>query len=91
MFQYHMVQVPPNVNVKSGQTQNAAADYLMSIVGHHAQQGWEFYSIETIGVIENPGCGCLGALFGVQATIRQHYVIVFRRQAAVMTAPPRQP
>jgi hypothetical protein len=80
MYDYHMVQVPPNVSVKAGQSGGAAAGYLEGIVDEFAAQGWEFYSIETIGILEQPGCGCLAAIFGVRAQMRETYVVVFRRQ-----------
>lgn len=79
MFQYQMVQVPPNVAVRAGQTQGAAAAYLQSVVDDYAGRGWEFYSIESIGIIEQPGCGCLAALLGLKAQLTETYVIVFRR------------
>lgn len=82
MFEYQMVQVPPNVQVKTGHGQGAAATYLQGVVDQHASQGWEFYSIETIGVVESPGCGCLAALFGIRTQVTQMYVVVFRRTKA---------
>ena len=94
MFEYHMVQIPPNVSVKSGKSGGAAAAYLADVVGNYAGQGWEFYSIEAIGITEHPGCGCLSfilSLFGGnQTTHTEVYVIVFRRTRTVQEqmAPP---
>lgn len=79
MFEYHMVQVPPNVTVRAGDTRGAAAGYLQSVVDDYARQGWEFYSVESIGIIEQPGCGCLAGLLGIHARLIETYVIVFRR------------
>jgi|CXWL01.1.fsa_nt_gi hypothetical protein len=94
MFEYFMVQIPPNISVKFGATQGAAAEYLWNVVGQHAVQGWEFYSIETIGITENPGCGCFGALIGIRPTQSVVYVIVFRKpivmRPTVPTPPPVQ-
>jgi hypothetical protein len=87
MFNYFMVQIPPNVNVQAGSNKNAAAaTYLGQVVNHYAQEGWEFYSIETIGLIEHMGCGCLALLLSLFAGYRpshsETYVIVFRRPKA---------
>jgi hypothetical protein len=79
VFQYFMVQIPPNISVRAGQSQGAAATYLSEVVGQYASQGWEFYSVETIGIVENPGCGCLAGLFGVRPQVSDAYVIVFRK------------
>lgn len=59
MFQYYMVQISPNISVNKHGPIGAAATYLGGIVDQYATQGWAFYSIESFGVIENAGCGCL--------------------------------
>ncbi|MBI5708232.1 MAG: DUF4177 domain-containing protein [Armatimonadetes bacterium] len=85
MHQYYCVQIPPNVSVQAG-TPAAAANYLGEVLNKYAAEGWEFYSIETIGVIEHPGCGCgclmfLATLLNLnKPTHTETYVIVFRRQ-----------
>jgi len=93
MFEYYMVQIPPNIGVRMGRTQDAAASYLEDVVGQYVVEGWEFYSIETIGIIEHPGCGCLAALVGIKTTVTPVYVIVLRRIRAnneTSTASPPQ-
>ena len=55
MFEYYMVQIPPNVSVRAGRSEGVAAAYLGEVVGNFADQGWEFYSVETIGIIETAG------------------------------------
>ena len=77
MYEYNMVQVPPSIKVKTGQGMGVAAAYLSDVVGQQAAQGWEFYSIETIGIMEQPGC--LASLLGIKATLTSMYVVVFRR------------
>jgi hypothetical protein len=77
-YTYKMVQVPPDVVVEAKSAQaSPAAGYLEDVVNQWAQQGWEFYSVETIGVVERPGC--LAALLGAKSTATDYYVIVFRR------------
>jgi hypothetical protein len=58
----------------------AAAGYLQHVVDLYAPSGWEFYSIEAIGILEQPGCGCLASLFGMRPQMIDTYVIVFRKQ-----------
>jgi hypothetical protein len=78
-YTYKMLQIPPNVIVeKKAPRERAAAMYLEEVVSEWAQNGWEFYSVESIGIWENPGC--LTALFGAKATITESYVVVFRRE-----------
>lgn len=71
-----MVQIPPNIQVKQSSGQDAAA-YLQTAVNQYAAQGWEFYRVDTIGVMVSPGC--LGALLGAKQSYIEHYVITFRR------------
>ncbi|WP_250625923.1 hypothetical protein [Pinirhizobacter soli] len=64
MYEYHMVQVPPNISVSNKQQGNEAATYLQNVVNHYAQNGWEFFRIDQIGVQVRPGC--LAALSGTK-------------------------
>lgn len=59
-YEYDTVQIPPNIEIKKNQNR-AAADYLKKIINDKAVHGWEFQSIETIGVTE--AAGCFDALF----------------------------
>jgi hypothetical protein len=78
-FQYMMQQIPPNIVVKQKEHRgNEAAFYLQHIANEHAAQGWEFYRVDTIGVVTTPGC--LAALFGAKQMTIEYYVITFRRQ-----------
>jgi len=52
---------------------------MESVVNQMAEQGWEFYRVDSIGVQLEPGC--LGALLGQKAAERAYYVITFRKQA----------
>jgi molybdopterin/thiamine biosynthesis adenylyltransferase len=77
---YTMVQVPPSIEVQAsgGAAHQAAAIYLESIVDEYAALGWEYYRVDSIGVVKNPGC--LLALFGVRPTMVMYYVVTFRRR-----------
>jgi len=72
-----MVQVPPNISVEmKSHKGNEAAAYLQNIVNEHAEKGWEFYRIDSIGVQLQPGC--FAALGGKKAENNEYYVITFR-------------
>jgi len=74
-----MIQIPPTIVVKEKQQQgNEAANYLQSLANGEAAQGWEFYRIDTVGVITKPGC--LGSLLGAKQTLLEYYVVTFRRE-----------
>ena len=58
-----------NVTTVSGQ--------LQRMIDWHAQQGWEFYSIEKVGIEVRPGY--LGALLGQSASYVNFDQVIFRR------------
>ena len=82
MYEYRMVQTEKNILVKAGKGQGAAAGYLQAVVDQNVGQGWDFYSVETVGTMESPGCGCLASLFGKRHELTESYVVVFRRPRA---------
>jgi hypothetical protein len=78
MYQYKMVQVPPNIEVQARQHRgNEAAVYLEGVVNSNASDGWEFYRVDAIGVSVKPGC--LAALVGGKRVMSTYYVVTFRR------------
>lgn len=78
MYTYKMVQIPPNVSVEmKGRKGNEAAVYLQTVVNQHAEKGWEFQRVDSIGIQVRPGC--LGGLFGQKPEQEQYYVITFRK------------
>lgn len=78
VYEYKMVQVPPNVSVeKKSHKGNEAAAYLQNIANNMADDGWEFYRIDSVGVSVQPGC--FSAMFGGKAEQSLYYVISFRR------------
>lgn len=80
MYQYKMVQVPPNIEVQAKKHKgNEAAVYLEDIVNTHAKDGWEFYRVDAIGVNVKPGC--MAGLFGQKDMLNTYYVVSFRKQA----------
>lgn len=78
MYQYKMIQVPPNIQVQAKEHRgNEAAAYLENIVNTTARDGWEFYRVDEIGVKVSPGC--LAALLGQKDVFSNYYVISFRK------------
>lgn len=77
-YEYQMIQIPPSLSVSAeSRAGNEAASYLQTVVNGQARRGWDFYRIDTFGIIENPGC--LLGLLGVRAQHRNHFVVTFRR------------
>ena len=78
-YQYMMRQIPPTIQVKQKEfVGNEAAYYLQSVANEHAAQGWEFFRVDTVGVVTKPGC--LAVLFGARQMHIEYYVVTFRRQ-----------
>ena len=78
MYEYQMIQVPPNISVESkSERGNEAAAYLQQIANQHASQGWEFYRVDVVGVVATPGC--IAGLLGQKSTTTDYYVVTFRR------------
>lgn len=82
MYTYKMLQIPPNMALvaKGMFKQTVAANYLQQIVNTEAQQGWEFFRVDSVGVKSEPGC--LAALMGAKAIDTVYYVVTFRRLVA---------
>ena len=53
-------------------------DQLQSVIDHYVKHGWEFYSIEKVGIEVHPGC--IGALFGHGPSYVNFDQIIFRRE-----------
>jgi hypothetical protein len=73
-----MIQVPPTIIVKAGQEKgNEAATYLHRLALQQMEQGWDFYRVDRIGVVTQPGC--LAGLFGASQTLIEYFVVTFRQ------------
>ena len=78
-FEYTMVQIPQDIKVSaSKQKGNEAAIYLETLVRTHAANGWEFFRIDPIGVLVEPGC--LSGLLGQKIGYQTFHVVTFRRE-----------
>lgn len=72
MKKYKAVAGPKNINVGKGNTQSAF-DTFAEIINREATSGWEYHSMETISVTENPGCF-------QQATPVHYYMLIFVKE-----------
>jgi hypothetical protein len=51
-YEYKMIQVPPTIVVKAKEERgNEAAYYLQFLANEQAAQGWDFYRVDTVGVV----------------------------------------
>jgi hypothetical protein len=78
----HSYLVVPFIGVIRGGTfskENAqtVSGQLQAVIDGQLRQGWEFYSIEKVGIEVQPGC--LGGLLGQKTAYINFDQIVFRR------------
>ena len=77
-YEYKMIQINPSIEIKVKDFKgDEAAKYLESLINKYAEQEWEFWRIDLMGIITKPGC--LGGLFGSKAKITNYYIITFRK------------
>lgn len=78
MYEYNMVQMSSSVeNSRRGQPGSAAA-YLQHIVEKYAVDGFEFYRVDSLGVLDPPGC--IAGVFGGKHEYHSVHVATFRRR-----------
>ena len=79
LYDYYMVQLPSVFPVENDTvvTGTEIANYIQSCANEFAAAGWEFYRIDTMSMMVNPGC--LGGLLGSPAQHMQYSIITFRR------------
>ena len=78
-YQYHVV--PFIGQIKGGKFSNANAQtvskQLQDVIGRTVERGWEFYSIEKVGIEVQPGC--LGVFIGGKSSYVNFDQIIFRQ------------
>ncbi|MCL2348402.1 MAG: DUF4339 domain-containing protein [Planctomycetaceae bacterium] len=83
-YEYKCVAAPGVLSVMATRGASQVSDEAKTvasyglIINRECYDGWEFYSMESINVLSQPGC--LAALFGVKAGITAYNMLVFRRQ-----------
>lgn len=84
MKEYKIVPAPVGCNVKKGQSASVFDDYA-KIINANCIDGWDYHSMETIHITENPGCLGGGAK---NARTTVHYMLIFvRERSSKATAP----
>ncbi len=64
--------------VFSNENAQTVSAQLESVINHHSEQGWEFYSLEKVAIQVNPGC--LGLLLGQKVIFVTFDQLVFRQR-----------
>ena len=81
MAAYEYRVVPFIGQIKRGvfSTENArtVSQQLQNMINKGAQQGWEFYRIDKVGI--HASAGCLASLLGAKDTFLDFDQVVFRR------------
>ncbi len=77
LHEYTTVQIPPAIRVQGAAKGTEAAAYLEEVANRMSRDGWEFHRIDTVGVVESPGC--LAGLLGARQIVRDFFVVSFRR------------
>ena len=75
MKEYKIVPGPTRFQVKKGEGANALKEFE-TIINTNSTGGWEFHSMETITIMENPGCLGGGAKNAQASTC---YMLIFVR------------
>lgn len=75
-YEFKMVQLPQTFVLKQDTGKEIAA-YLEKLIQDMGAQGWEFYRIDQVGVLVQPGC--LAALVGTKQTMTYYNVVAFRK------------
>ena len=76
-YEYFVVPFVGRIKANTAENAQTVSAQLQSVIDHYAKNGWEFYSIEKVGIEVKPGC--LGALFGQSATYLNYDQVIFRR------------
>jgi hypothetical protein len=81
-WEYQVIALPRDVMVMKktfggGNPAETIAGYVQSVIMERAREGWEFYRIDTVNVVEKPGC--LGGLLGQKETAMAYNLLTFRK------------
>jgi hypothetical protein len=78
-YRYRVVPFVGRVRADRSETAQTVSMQLQQVIDHYAEEGWELYSIEKVGIEVHPGC--LGAFFGRGITYLNYDQIIFRQPA----------
>jgi hypothetical protein len=78
-YDYYMIQLPSNIALDARRVQgNELAMFVQDWANRLSNEGWEFYRIDNMNVIEQPGC--LSSLFGASQQFIPYSIMTFRRR-----------
>lgn len=77
-YRYHVVPFIGRITGGTFSSENAqtVSGQLQTVIDHYVGLGWEFYSIEKVGIEVSPGC--LGGLLGQSASLVNFDQVIFR-------------
>lgn len=78
MPQYKCVQAPTAIKISTKQGVQKAMSQFTDLINSEAVDGWRFYSMENIVVVEK--AGCLAGLFGASETNLEVNMLVFVKE-----------
>jgi hypothetical protein len=70
-----------NTGIFTNENARTVSSQLQRLINQHAEQGWQFYSLEKVNIQTNPGC--IGQLLGQSASYITFDQVIFR-QATVL-------
>lgn len=75
-YEYKMIQLPQTFVLKKDMG-NEIAIHLEKLTQEWSAKGYEFYRIDSVGVLVQPGC--LGVLTGIKQSMTYYNIVAFRR------------
>jgi len=80
-YTYKVVAIPRDVEMMRGVSGPTPAErvagYVEQVINQQAQEGWEFYRMDTVNITEKPGC--LGQLLGQKEATFAYNLLIFRK------------
>lgn len=73
----HQYRVVPFIGTIKGEKIAQVSEQLQKLIEDNERQGWEFYSIERVGVLIKQGC--LAAFFGSPTRQIDYDQVIFRK------------
>ena len=76
-YRYHVVPFLGRIKADTADSAQTVSTQLQTVIDHYVSHGWDFHSIEKVGIQVQPGC--LGGLLGQSVTYLNYDQIIFRR------------
>lgn len=78
-YRYHVVPFVGRIKAATAENAQTVSNQLQTVIDHYVSHGWEFYSIEKVGI--EVRAGCLAALLGHGNTYLNFDQVIFRQPA----------